>query len=127
MIKPWPWELYQRTLENLEASECQQTESSGNNNLTWKIIAERIKTLTKKKSQKRYECHYNKNKSKVQAILQKYSSVYSHGIGKGEGIKANLHLNEDVQPVSYTMKPKIEQELENLKFKNGNSGKGIHK
>lgn len=65
-----------------------------------------------------------KNKSKVQAILQKYSSVYSHGIGKGEGIKANLHLNEDVkpifckaQPVSYTMKPKIEQELENLKFK----------
>ncbi|XP_062578220.1 uncharacterized protein K02A2.6-like [Saccostrea cucullata] len=57
----------------------------------------------------------------MQAVLQKYSSVFSDGIGKVEGIKAFIHFNEDAKPffcearpVPFAMKPKIEQELENF-------------
>ncbi|XP_056012602.1 uncharacterized protein K02A2.6-like [Ostrea edulis] len=79
--------------------------------LDWKNVKSVMSVTTMK----------SESKSKVQAILQKYSSVFRDGIGRVKGIKANLHLNEDAKPifckarpVPYAMKPKIEQELENL-------------
>nr|XP_022323016.1 uncharacterized protein K02A2.6-like [Crassostrea virginica] len=60
-------------------------------------------------------------KMKVQSILRKYSTVFNDGIGKVEGIKATLHMRNDAKPmfckarpVPYALKPKVEEEIENL-------------
>ena len=53
--------------------------------------------------------------------LSKYGSIFRDGIGKVKGVKASLTLKKDAKPkflkarpVPYALKPKIEQELENL-------------
>lgn len=58
---------------------------------------------------------------KLNELLKKHAAVFSDGIGKVEGIKARLTLKDGVQPkffkarpVAYSMKPKIEKELDNL-------------
>ena len=58
---------------------------------------------------------------KLKNVLSKYGSIFSDGIGKVKGVKASLTLKKDAKPkflkarpVPYALKPKIEQELENL-------------
>ena len=59
---------------------------------------------------------------KLKNILSKYGSIFRDGIGKVKGVNASLTLKKDAKPkflkarpVPYALKPKIEQELENLK------------
>ena len=63
----------------------------------------------------------DKLKVRLNSILDKHKIVFSDGIGKVNGIKAKLTLKENVQPkfmkartVPYTLKPKIEKELDSL-------------
>lgn len=79
--------------------------------LDWKNVKSIMTVATEKPESKR----------KIREILQKYSSVFADGIGKVHGIKANLHLIDDVKAifckarsVPYALKPKIEQKLGNL-------------
>ena len=58
---------------------------------------------------------------KLKNVLSNYGSIFSDGIGKVKGVKASLTLKTDAKPkflkarpVPYALKPKIEQELENL-------------
>ncbi|XP_053395598.1 uncharacterized protein K02A2.6-like [Mercenaria mercenaria] len=63
----------------------------------------------------------NKLKSRLKEILDRHRSVFSEGIGKVKGMQASLSLKENTtpkfvkaRPVPYSLKPKIEKELENL-------------
>ncbi|XP_052259085.1 uncharacterized protein K02A2.6-like [Dreissena polymorpha] len=60
-------------------------------------------------------------KVRLNSILDKHKDVFSDGIGQVKGIKARLTLNENAQPkfikarpVPYSIKPKIEKELDSL-------------
>ena len=60
------------------------------------------------------------NKS-VDDILKKHQSVFEDGIGHVKGIRAKLVLKENAtpkfmkaRPVAYSLKPKVERELDNL-------------
>ncbi|MCG8032935.1 MAG: DDE-type integrase/transposase/recombinase [Candidatus Thiodiazotropha taylori] len=63
----------------------------------------------------------NQNSENLDKIFKRYSSVFQDGIGSVKGIKASLHLKPDVtpklmkpRPVAYSLKPKIEAELDKL-------------
>ncbi|XP_033760675.1 uncharacterized protein LOC117342589 [Pecten maximus] len=59
--------------------------------------------------------------TELQNILDEHKAVFSEGIGKLKGIKGSITLEENAQPkfhkarlVPYTLKPKVEAELQRL-------------
>jgi hypothetical protein len=62
-----------------------------------------------------------KNTAVVEDLLAKYESVFENEIGKVEWMKANLSFKKEPKPVfckaraiPFAIRPKVEEELENL-------------
>ena len=67
------------------------------------------------------EIHQLESCNKLSSLLSRYSEVFYEGLGKLSGMKAKIHLKEEVRPkfyrprnVPYIMRSKLDKELDRL-------------